>query len=1098
MRQDTDHLVTTASSPSAGSDLYRFAVDRCGDAVYVVDADNRLCYANEAAEQLLGYARGGLRNVAWSEIDPRHGDGECRSVWDRARLSGSLTAESGHRTRQGATVPVSLRIHYFHAADGEFLCVLARDGRESLQLQEQRNRGLQRLQRQREAFADLAADERVSGGNSDDALGAILGAVAKALAVRRASFWMLDDAGEVLVCRCLHEGGAARPVDGLELKAGDYPDYFRAVADEHIVDAHAARSDPRTREFTEGYLRPLGITSMLDTAVRVRGDVIGVICLEHVGPPREWQSDEIAFAGSVAEQCAHVIERCRRERAETDLAKFKTISDLAGYGVVINDRDGRFLYVNEAFAGMHGYAIDELMDAGFEMCHAPEHLDEVREAFDRLQHERVFLGLHLWHRHRDGHEFQTRVNATQVRDGDGRTKYTAATFIDISRELARDEELRENRRQLNTLIASLPGMAFRIRNEPEWPVEFISEGSTELIGWRPEQIIGDREIRHIDCVHPEDRGMVWEAMQEALAEHRPYEVEYRIVTRDGETKWVWEQGFGVYADDGELLAAEGFVTDITARVQAVRDLRFKTFSLDHVDDAVLWVDREGGFLDINKTAERMYGWTREEFQSLRPADIDPEYDAAGWEEMWGALRRDGSLRKETVHQLRDGRILPVEVSARLIRFEESEFLCALVRDITVRKEAEEKIRHMNQDLEERVVERTRELKSSRERYRLLVESLRDRYIFYSLDAEDRLTYISPSVEQVLGYTPQEYRAVRGERFTDSPVNEKVAECRRAVLRGEHAPAFEAELLHRDGTPRTFEILEVPVCDEQGNVASVEGIAHDITQHKRNLVMIREQQDQLLENEKMAALGRMVAGVAHEINTPVGIGVTAASHLRETMESFQAVYKRGGLRRSDLDDFLSVALEATAMVQGNLDKAAKLIQGFKGVAVDQTGEGRRVFDLKEYVDGVLLSLRPALKKTRHEIVFECPADIQVDNYPGALSQALTNLVMNSLIHGFPEGRDGRITIRASQREGKATLVYADDGVGMTPEVRRQLYEPFFTTRRGRGGSGLGMHVVYTSVTQTLGGTIACESSPDNGTVFTIMFPTTNGSRDDGES
>ncbi|MDO9171936.1 MAG: HAMP domain-containing sensor histidine kinase, partial [bacterium] len=301
--------------------------------------------------------------------------------------------------------------------------------------------------------------------------------------------------------------------------------------------------------------------------------------------------------------------------------------------------------------------------------------------------------------------------------------------------------------------------------------------------------------------------------------------------------------------------------------------------------------------------------------------------------------------------------------------------------------------------------------------------------------------------------------------------------------------------HRDGTARTFEILEVPVCDDRGRLLSVEGIACDITQHKQNLSLIRDQQGQLLENEKMAALGRMVAGVAHEINTPVGIGLTAASHFQERFAALRGLYDRSAMKKADLDGFLAEADESLRMIRGNLDRAALLIQGFKGVAVDQSGEGRREFDLKAYLDETLLSLRPVLKKTPYEVAVACAPDVMVDSYPGALSHTITNLVMNSLNHGFDGVERGAIGIAAERVGDEIRLVYRDDGVGMTPEVRSKLYEPFFTTKRSQGGSGLGMHVVYTAVTQTLGGRIACESSPGRGTTFTITFPVNNGSRDD---
>ncbi|HPF34664.1 MAG TPA: ATP-binding protein [Candidatus Krumholzibacteria bacterium] len=256
----------------------------------------------------------------------------------------------------------------------------------------------------------------------------------------------------------------------------------------------------------------------------------------------------------------------------------------------------------------------------------------------------------------------------------------------------------------------------------------------------------------------------------------------------------------------------------------------------------------------------------------------------------------------------------------------------------------------------------------------------------------------------------------------------------------------------------------------------------------------ESRTRLLESEKMAALGRLVAGVTHEINTPVGIGVTAASHLQDLVRKLDGAYGSQSMTRADFEDFLHDAHEAAGMILSNLNKASRLIQGFKGVAVDQSDDARREFELAGYLEEILLSLRPRLKRAPVQVELDCPAGLVVDSYPGALSQAVSNLIMNSLIHGFAEGRSGRIRIAAEAVGDDIRLTYADDGAGMTEDVKDKLYEPFFTTRRGQGGSGLGMHVVYTAVTGMLDGRIACESAPGQGVTFRITFPRTRR-RDD---
>lgn len=247
------------------------------------------------------------------------------------------------------------------------------------------------------------------------------------------------------------------------------------------------------------------------------------------------------------------------------------------------------------------------------------------------------------------------------------------------------------------------------------------------------------------------------------------------------------------------------------------------------------------------------------------------------------------------------------------------------------------------------------------------------------------------------------------------------------------------------------------------------------------------QAQLIQNEKMASLGSGVAGVAHEINTPVGVGVTAASTLQSLSRGISEKFGSQTLTRSDLEHYLSATQECADIILRNMQRAASLIQSFKQVAVDQTGGQRRRFSMRRYIDEVLLSLAPQIKRAPHPIVVSCPDSLTLDSYPGAIAQILTNLIGNSLVHAFPDGRSGRIEITASSDGDRVTLAYSDDGVGVPPEHLSKLFEPFFTTRRSEGGSGLGLHIVYNLATQTLGGTIDVRSHPGEGLQVFIVFP-----------
>jgi signal transduction histidine kinase len=254
-----------------------------------------------------------------------------------------------------------------------------------------------------------------------------------------------------------------------------------------------------------------------------------------------------------------------------------------------------------------------------------------------------------------------------------------------------------------------------------------------------------------------------------------------------------------------------------------------------------------------------------------------------------------------------------------------------------------------------------------------------------------------------------------------------------------------------------------------------------------LTDLQSTQKKLVESEKMASLGGLVAGVAHEINTPVGIGITAASLLAEKTAAFFETYKSGQMKRSQLEKFLDTAMQSSSMVLSNLNRAADLIQSFKQVAVDQSSEEQRTFNLKRYLSEVLVPLKPKLRTTHHQVKIKGDEAISLNTYPGALSQIITNLVMNSLTHAYSPEDAGHLVFDFKSEGEQIILEYSDDGKGIPKENLSKIFDPFYTTKRGQGGSGLGLHIVYNLVTQKLNGTIECKSQVGVGTKFSIKLP-----------
>ena len=257
-----------------------------------------------------------------------------------------------------------------------------------------------------------------------------------------------------------------------------------------------------------------------------------------------------------------------------------------------------------------------------------------------------------------------------------------------------------------------------------------------------------------------------------------------------------------------------------------------------------------------------------------------------------------------------------------------------------------------------------------------------------------------------------------------------------------------------------------------------------------LLELRDAQQNLIDAERLAALGGLVAGVAHEVNNPIGISLTVASSLARRTEMFEAELKSDGqLRRSQLEDFVRNSRDAAQQLVANLHRAGELIQSFKQVAVDRSHAERRQFRLGESTDQIIASLRPVLKKAAITLSVDVPDGLMIDGYPGSYGQILTNLFLNAVNHAFAEARSGTISISARPRgQDDVEIIFADDGAGMTPDVQRQAFDPFFTTRRNEGGTGLGLHIVYNLVTQQLGGRMMLDSRLGQGTTFRIIMPT----------
>lgn len=311
--------------------------------------------------------------------------------------------------------------------------------------------------------------------------------------------------------------------------------------------------------------------------------------------------------------------------------------------------------------------------------------------------------------------------------------------------------------------------------------------------------------------------------------------------------------------------------------------------------------------------------------------------------------------------------------------------------------------------------------------------------------------------------------------------------------------LQGSMLALAADPLAGRIAESDRRDELGDMARAANIfVTEISRRERDLRQAKERTDEtlaelrqaqadLIQAEKLASLGQLVAGVAHEINTPLGIALTTATLLGDEAQEFERALKGNQLPRSRLAHFLDRMKEGSRLLFDNLGRASDLVHSFKQVAVDQVSDEPRRFEMKGWLEDVIRSLGPLLRKTQHAVAIDCPAPLQVGTYPGALAQVLTNLVINAALHAYDEGESGRIAITVRDAGDQLHLTVSDDGKGIAPQHLGRIFDPFFTTARHRGSTGLGLHIVYNLVTNKLQGRIDVESRPGAGTTFRIEMP-----------
>jgi PAS domain S-box-containing protein len=799
-----------------------------------------------------------------------------------------------------------------------------------------------------------------------------------------------------------------------------------------------------------------------------------------------------------------VFLRFRARVVESDLERLKVSESRLGalfehspICMDLKDIDGRYLLVNAAYCDWLNKSTDEILGRSNAEVYAS---DPVRRAkVDKIERTVADTGqlLRQQVKVRRGDKVHERLLVKfplRGEQGDVVAVGTCAVDLTVQKEtedaLARERERASHLEGvLREAIMAMPA-AFAIFDSEDRLVicnaEFAQyypsfQNDPELGEGRAFQGLVDELIAagHIPATTPEDTA---EFAALRMKQHReaagtPFEtrVKDRVLVN---TETRMPQG-------GTIILRQ----DITEQRQLEKE-RQETEDLlrslfEHLDQGVTIRDLGCRVVRLNKAASEWSGLPAAEIIGKTTEDLlrltGHQQEAEGIIDEERALmverRRDVSIRKRvnpdgSTRHIRLSRF-PIIGSAGGVQG-----LGALGYDVTELIETQEALQAAKEHLEATVLERTGELRASEKRFRNLAQASAD--WFWECDTDYRFTHLSESFpvpdglsgNDLIGMALSDYFAA-GD--FDSDVCQKLID---ALLKRE--PLRDFEITRPVGSEiQMYRITAMPVYED--------GVFTGYTGSTADIAELYQARQSLVEAERMASLGALVAGVAHEINTPIGVCVTAISTVSEDAGKLYSRLREGSLKRSDLESGISNIAEGAVLVESNLERAARLVSSFKSVAVDRTSEAERDFNLIGYTREVIESLSPQLGRDNIAVRVYGDEDIELKSYPGALAQILTNLAMNSIIHGFEDSASGNIEIEISREGASAKLTYRDDGCGMSAETVRRVFDPFFTTRLGHGGSGLGMHIVFNLVSQVLLGAVQCRSEPEKGVEFEIQFP-----------
>lgn len=798
------------------------------------------------------------------------------------------------------------------------------------------------------------------------------------------------------------------------------------------------------------------------------------------------------LAGDIEVYCIDIdlseIRRLENELQESS-ERFRAITESSDLGVVVADESGNFIYCNSRYLTLIDASLEEVLSGAWLNHLHPDDREPMkahwREAIATqsgfVMERRVVTANRgtIW----------SQAHIAPIHTTQGVFRGFVATVEDITARKNAEEALRRNEAKFRATF----DQAFQFIGLLDTDGILLDANRTALgfAGIKPEDVIGKPFRDSPWWIDPEEKAKLDQAIVDANrgklvrfeTHHRNHDDKVHYI--DFSLKPVIDS-----AGQVEMLIPEG--RDITSLKDAEAALRASEArfsgafhaSLDYI--TISRIDT-GDIIDVNEAFERITGWSREEAIGHNTNELGIWTNPLRRQEAIDKLKKDGYLREYPIQLgTRSGTFIDCVLNASIIHVGDTPLLLGVVRDVTAQKRAEEVLRQSEETLSRIVHYSPTAL--------VITDAETGSIVDLNLAWETLTGY---SRKQVIGKNSLEFglwadpddRARLYQALVDSGGELDRFECRYRRADGSDLYVLNSgRQFDIGGRPcYLWSVIDITLRHEMEERMAALNVDLEARVEARTADLQRAQDD-LIRAEKLAALGSLVAGIAHELNTPIGNSVTVASTLHEKTAEFAELIADGTLKRSSLNNYLGAAQTASDLLLRSLNQARNLVASFKQVAVDQTSDQRRPFDLREVVGEVLTTLSPTIRKTPFSVVIDIPEGIVMDSYPGPLGQIINNFVTNALLHAFEGRLAGIVTLHAElAEEGNLTLTVRDDGNGIPEEHLRRIFDPFFTTKLGKGGSGLGLNIVYNIVTRVLGGRISVSSRLGAGTTFVLTMP-----------